>query len=221
MRWIIIPGWDKFQHYRDRRPVWIKNYLDQHDRDEYLELPAGTRALLHDLRLMYARRRGQIRLDTRWLSGELHVRVTTQQLEALNHAGFISFSASKPVPIRYESGPSLARAREETEAEREKDQDLVSVRDQTAGEPAEQEPANHETSTNGLHVERELHAFRLASILPDKDEGTMTVLRALARELPQAAFETVYEKVRDSAPKSPAAYAVAELKRMKQEGQYA
>lgn len=112
-RWILIPNWGKFQHYRDRRPVWIKSYLDQHDRDEYLELPAGTRALLHDLRLMYARRRGQIRLDTRWLSGELHVRVTTQQLEALHHAGFISFSASKPVPIRYESGPSLARAREE------------------------------------------------------------------------------------------------------------
>ncbi|MCZ7537820.1 MAG: hypothetical protein M5T61_19115 [Acidimicrobiia bacterium] len=121
--------------------------------------------------------------------------------------------------MQHDASPhALARA-EQREVQ---DQDLVSVRDQTAGEPAEQEPATHETQTNGLHVERELHAFRLASILTDKDGGTLLeILRALARDLPQAAFRTVYEKVRDSAPKSPSAYAVAELNRMKKEGQYA
>lgn len=90
----------------------------------------------------------------------------------------------------------------------------------TGTKPSEGLREGPATDTNG-NLDNELHAFRLASILTDKDEGTMTVLRALARDLPQAAFETVYEKVRDSAPKSPSAYAVAELKRMKQEGQYA
>ena len=33
-RWIEIVGWEKFQHYRDRRPIWIKNYLDLLNNDD-------------------------------------------------------------------------------------------------------------------------------------------------------------------------------------------
>ena len=39
-QWIEIVNWDKFQHYKDRRPVWIKLHLDLLDNDDYLG-PAG------------------------------------------------------------------------------------------------------------------------------------------------------------------------------------
>ena len=61
--WIVIPNWDKFQHYSDRNAPWIKDYVDQLDRDEYLSLSAGTRALLSDVRKLYARRAGQVPAD--------------------------------------------------------------------------------------------------------------------------------------------------------------
>jgi hypothetical protein len=96
--WIIIPGWAKFQHYPSNRGIaWVKDYLDQLDRDEYMALTFAQRGLLKDLRKLYARRRGVLSGDTASLSRALSERVLSTQLEALNHAGYIEFSASKPL----------------------------------------------------------------------------------------------------------------------------
>lgn len=220
-KWIVIVDWHRFQHYKDRWPPWIKNYCELLHDPEYLDLPEGTRSLLHGLWLIYASSHARVPLDTRSLSRQLQLRVTMAQLERLRDAGFIEFSASAPLSDCEHDASPHALARAEQREVQDQEQDLDVVRDQTKEPATAEQPANHTPPNGNLNVDRELHAFRLASILPDKDEGTMTVLRALARELPQAAFETVYEKVRDSAPKSPAAYAVAELNRMKRDGQYA
>ena len=42
--WIVIPNWDKFQHYKDRHAPWLKDYVDQLDRDEYREPQPELRA---------------------------------------------------------------------------------------------------------------------------------------------------------------------------------
>jgi hypothetical protein len=108
-RWIVIPNWDKFQHYKDRNPAWIKLYLDLNTRDEWLGLTDAERGLLVSLWLEYARANGV--LSTRWLHVRLKVRVYKRHLERLSDAGFIELSASKPL--------ALARARVETETEKE------------------------------------------------------------------------------------------------------
>ena len=108
--WIVVPGWEKFQHYRDRNPVWIKTYIDLLDRDDYLDLTPGCRAVLHGVWLLTARRRGVVRASS--LPRALNMRVTSLQLERLNEAGWVELSASKPL--------ALARARAlavETETE--------------------------------------------------------------------------------------------------------
>ena len=111
-RWIVIPNWREFQHYRKRDPSWIKSYTRQHADDAYLALTPHRRALLHDLRLAFASHDGQLTLNTRSLSRHLQLRVTMRDLEALNDAGFIAFSASKPLALRYQS------ASPETETEK-------------------------------------------------------------------------------------------------------
>lgn len=95
--WIVIPGWEKFQHYKDRDPPWIKNYTRLLRKDEYLDLTAHQRAVLHGIWLLAAQNdnQGQVRLNTSSLSRQLNLRVSSRQLESLNHAGFIEFSASK------------------------------------------------------------------------------------------------------------------------------
>lgn len=98
-RWIIIPGWDKFQHrdgFRQRVPTWIKDYTEQTNKDAYLELTFHQRGLLSDLRREYAATRRQLLGTTSALSRRLGQRVTENSLQALYRAGFIEFVASEP-----------------------------------------------------------------------------------------------------------------------------
>jgi hypothetical protein len=111
--WIVIPNWEKFQHYRDRDPRWIKNHRSLLTSEEYLDLSPGCRSILHGLWLVYASSDGQLRLDTRSISSHLRMRVTMQQLKRLNDAGFIQVSASKPLALRYQ----LAMPEKEKEKE--------------------------------------------------------------------------------------------------------
>jgi hypothetical protein len=111
-QWIVVPRWHEFQHYRDRDPNWIKNYRVLLSDDDYLALSGHTRAILHGLWLAYASSDGQLRLDSLSLSRRLALRVTMKQIESLNHAGFIQFSASRPLALRYQAA-SLEKRREE------------------------------------------------------------------------------------------------------------
>lgn len=105
-QWIVIPKWDGpkgFQHYKDRDPTWIKNYRQLLASDEYRDLSLHQRGILHGLWLAYAASNRQLRLNTLALSRRLGQTVKTQDLERLNHAGFIRFSASKPRARRYDA----------------------------------------------------------------------------------------------------------------------
>lgn len=116
-RSIEIVGWDHFQHYKDRWPPWIKNYTELLANDDYLALTGHRRAILHGLWLAYAMSHGRLAHDTLSISRRLSLRVTTADLEALNHAGFIRFVASTSLAPH-----ALARGREETETEEQQHQ---------------------------------------------------------------------------------------------------
>lgn len=99
--WIVIRNWQKFQHYRDRTPPWIKVYVTEllHS-EEYLSLPFATRGVLHGLWAHYALARGVVPAGTLGLSRALSGHVYRHQLERLNRAGFIELVASKPLALR-------------------------------------------------------------------------------------------------------------------------
>jgi hypothetical protein len=123
--YIVVKHWHRFQHYRERRPIFIKTYVELLGNPNYSRLTFVQRGVLQGIWLMYAESHCEVPLDTAWLSRHLNGRVTRATLKALNHAGFIEFSASKPTS----NGASNTRAREETEKEKEtkaesQDQDL-------------------------------------------------------------------------------------------------
>lgn len=106
--WIDVPNWDHFQHYgTSRRPLWIKVYTDLLRKDEYLDLTFAERGMLHGIWLAYADRNGRLRAGD--LSAVLHDRARISQVEALNEAGFIGLSASKPLFLNLKE---VTRARE-------------------------------------------------------------------------------------------------------------
>lgn len=106
-QWIVIPNWDAtddeegLQHYKDRDPIWIKNYRRLLRKDEYRELSFHVRGVLHGLWLEYAASNRQITDNTLTLTRRLGQRVATRDLVSLNHAGFIGFSDSKPLAPCY------------------------------------------------------------------------------------------------------------------------
>lgn len=122
-RWIVIPRWDEFQHpdvLRSNTPPWIKNWTRLLHDDAYLGLTDLQRAILHGLWLLYAATRRQVPLSTRSLSRQLNLRVSSVQLKALNDAGFIQLSASKPASpekIRRETPFSPYKRTAKTEVE--------------------------------------------------------------------------------------------------------
>lgn len=114
-QWILIPNWGKFQHYKDRVPLWIKVYLELRSRDEWDQLSFAERGLLVSIWVEYAASDGQIR--TRSLQHRFGHRVRIDSLERLSHAGFIELVAIKPVELRYQAASTHAR-RERREEKR-------------------------------------------------------------------------------------------------------
>jgi hypothetical protein len=114
-RYIWIPRWDEFQHYKDRQPPWIKVYTRLLHDDDYLSLSGHRRSILHGLWLVFASSSRRVRLDSRSLSARLQLRITSEDLKALNRAGFVEVVASKALAERLQS----ARPETETETETE------------------------------------------------------------------------------------------------------
>jgi hypothetical protein len=99
--WVEIPRWDDFQHYKTRRPPWIKNYTRlMHDPD-YLDLSLAERGLLHSLWLLYAEYDGVLSASRAQRLAVLkpHYRHFYAHLDSLNDAGFVRLVDSKPLRL--------------------------------------------------------------------------------------------------------------------------
>jgi hypothetical protein len=97
--YIVIPNWGKFQHYKDRRPVWIKLYTELSSRDDWRSLTFAERGLLVTIWIEYAQARGRLRVSSVLSSVPLrgHLRRALSGLTRLNDAGFIRLVDSKPL----------------------------------------------------------------------------------------------------------------------------
>jgi hypothetical protein len=118
--WIVVRHWDRYQHYRDRRPVWVKIYPELLHNPAYLALSLPCRGILIGLILLYADSDRAIPLRTGYVSRALHGRVSNAQLISLSDAGFIEFSASKPLA-------PPARSRERDREDQEQKQNPASL----------------------------------------------------------------------------------------------
>lgn len=165
-RYIVIEDWRKFQHYKDRSPLWIKNYTELMHDDDYLGLTGNRRAILHGLWLEYATSRCRVADDTAVLSRRLALKVTRRDLEALNHAGFITFSASKPLAERYQDASP--------EVEREEEKELRPSSSLQGPTPRERRDAIRETIDDDLEK-------ALAELRPSTAQRSR-ILRAKSEE---------------------------------------
>jgi hypothetical protein len=139
--WIVIPGWPKFQHYKDRDPTWIKNYTRLLHDDAYDELTLAATGLLHVSWLLYAVSGGVLAVSQlrRFCTAKGDSRHFQHHLDSLIRAGFVQVVASKPL--------ALARSRE-VEVEKEKKDLKILPSALKTEEPKPAPPASSSHRTN-------------------------------------------------------------------------
>jgi hypothetical protein len=101
--WIVVPGWDRFQHYKSRNPVWIKLYTELLSDPDFLKLTYRQRGILTGIWTLFSQTRGQLGSSPARLGfmlGDSSVRA--RDLESLIDAGWIEVSASRPLAIGYQ-----------------------------------------------------------------------------------------------------------------------
>jgi hypothetical protein len=96
-RWIVVPHWDKFQHYHDRNPPWIKLYLELRSDDEWRQLSLAARGLLVSIWIEFGASRGVLRASD--LPSRVAQKNLRRTLDSLQEAGFIEVSASRPLAL--------------------------------------------------------------------------------------------------------------------------
>jgi len=127
-QYLRVRNWETFQHYKDRRPVWIKYLVASLDDYELTSLPPLTRLVYKELLLVAAITDNNIPHDPDWIASKVHLprKTIAEAVETLLASGFLSLtdvkrSASKQIAKRRQEATPEKRQRQKTE-KKEKEQ---------------------------------------------------------------------------------------------------
>jgi signal transduction histidine kinase len=132
---ITIKGYDKFQHYKNRKPPWIKLYRDLLDNMEWRSLSDPAARLLVDLWLLASESNeyGVVEMSSNKLAWRLRLASNLlasveASLKELQQAGFITI-ASNVLATCYQHAIPETETETETETEREKETECQQARE--------------------------------------------------------------------------------------------
>lgn len=120
-----IKGWEKFQHYKHRNPVWIKAYVELLDRPAYFLLTPLNRAAIHAIWLLAARLHNTIPAD-RWFV-EVRIGLQGVDFQALIEEGWLEVEGDAsaliaPLATRERDAmPETEKSRDRVETEKSSD----------------------------------------------------------------------------------------------------
>lgn len=88
MRVFSVKNFDKFQHYKDRSPPWIKLYNELLDDYDFGQLPDASKWHLVAIWLLASRSNNKIPFDSGWVSRRINAN-SAVDLDGLAKSGFI------------------------------------------------------------------------------------------------------------------------------------
>lgn len=129
MTWLSIKNWGSFQHYKDRRPPWIKLYEELLDDPDLANLGHTAQVVYFRLLLVACRRDNQIPHNIAWLAEETNLSrsAVTSGLHALTASGFAISHASKPASGLASASASTRARTHSREAETEREAQPLSL----------------------------------------------------------------------------------------------
>lgn len=164
---IRILHWERFQHFKNRRPIWIKLYRELRHKREWRRLSGDAAKLLVDLWMMAAEQDdigvissclGDLAYDLRWAETGQKTEHLHPLLQELISQGFIESDITMISP-RYQDD-TLEKRREETEIEKRRG---GAAKKRAASLPPDWKPnATHAkiATEERVSLEREVEKFR-------------------------------------------------------------
>lgn len=128
MRYFRIVNLQKHQHYKKRRPPWIKLHAEVLDDYEFLSLPDASKAHAMLLWLLASKMDNRIPYDAEFIAGKLGAK-SPVDLESLMDQGFIEFIDGDSDTL----APSKQNALPETERESESESEAESETEKSDG----------------------------------------------------------------------------------------
>lgn len=129
MRTFRVKNFEKFQHYKDRSPPWIKLYNELLDDYDFACLQDASKLHLILIWLLASRSGNHLPLDSEWIGRRISA-TQPVDLDALVNAGFILVDQALPSPEQVASRPlakCLTRERDRAEGETESEADTDEV----------------------------------------------------------------------------------------------
>lgn len=200
-QYLRVRNWERFQHYTNRRPPWIKYHVSILDDHTLLSLKPMTQLVYDRLLLRAALTDNNIEHDPDWLAQKFNLpaRYIQDAIETLIDTGFLHVaggkrSASKAIAKRKQKGVT------ETEAEPE------------AKPKTDPEPEDAGGST--FQIPGALK--KLMDAMTDRDDLSVKRLSSLAEKygFVDADYVAAWEAATGPGVKSPSAVALAELKKI-------
>jgi hypothetical protein len=196
MKYAKVKNWDKYQHYSDRNPPWIKLYNTLLDDYEYSCLQDDSKLLLMSLFLLASRTENKIPADPKWIRKKAMLDMDVD-LEPLVNRGFVEYyendsTAQASCKSEDSDSEAFARSREQRREESEKEAE------QSKSAPAREESEIPATRTDELGymewsdeiAEIATHYEKLFDFNPTV--GDQTQKRAV-RRLQQHGLNTILE----------------------------
>jgi hypothetical protein len=118
-----VKNFDRFQHYKDRSPPWIKLYNELLDDYEFARLQDASKLHLILIWLLASRSDNKLPFDSEWVARRINATVPVD-LEALADAGFLVVHQPRSKPLarrKHIARPETEREGETEERERQKE----------------------------------------------------------------------------------------------------
>lgn len=117
MKYISIPNWNKFQHYKNRNPIWIKCYLNELEHgEEFLSLSDSDKWLFWSLVILAAHKNNWIACGEQFLIHSLTLENTRNLMRRIRKLAVLKLiainNASKKDKVCYQVA-STEKSRED------------------------------------------------------------------------------------------------------------
>lgn len=145
---IQVKNWEKFQHYKDRAPPWIKLYNELLDDYRFTCLQDASKLHLVGIWLLASRLDNHVQADPEWIARKIGA-TERVDLAPLLSSGFVVLY--DPLAARlHDASDALALARASEEAEAETETDPPPARAREADDPERPSPQNPTAGLNDL-----------------------------------------------------------------------
>ena len=97
-QYLRIKNWEKFQHYKGRRPPWVKFHVELLDDYELMHLAISSQLVYDRLLLLAARLENLIPNDPKYVASLIHLpcRVVSSSIVDLIDSGFLEVACNQP-----------------------------------------------------------------------------------------------------------------------------